>query len=82
MFDMFFSIWVIPILIMLGIVTVGITIHLLTLPFLFVWAVLHRRGWQFLKDNPVLMLAAIPIIAPLSVGVMFYTVYGIKWVLA
>ena len=76
-----FQLWLTPILLMAFIAMVGAIIHILTLPFLFVWAVMHRRGWEFIKDNPIIILLSVPVLAPLAIGVMFYTVYGIQWVI-
>ena len=79
--EVIFQTWMAPVFIMAFVAMVAGVIYAATLPFLFVWAVTQRRGKEFLNDNPLLILMSVPAIAPLAIGVMFYTVYGIKWVI-
>ena len=60
MFEIPFTIITSVIIVMAGVTMLGIIIHIGTLPFLFAWAVMHRRGGAFLNANPVLILLALP----------------------
>ncbi len=62
MFEIPFTIMFGVLMVMAGVAMLGIIIHIATLPFLFAWAVMHRRGGAFLNANPVLTILALPMV--------------------